>query len=74
MDLAMGQLRGGGLLVRHRAARGVSVRRPTVMAGDFGKKFDKFIDSWRFDNWAPKSARAWGKGDYLQLSKERPKG
>lgn len=71
--VTVGQMRVGSV-TRAPAARGVSVRPTRMQAGGgFGKKFDEFIDSWRFDNWAPKSARAWGKGEYLQLSKERPK-
>eukprot|EP00242_Pyramimonas_sp_CCMP2087_P012812 CAMPEP_0198202414 /NCGR_PEP_ID=MMETSP1445-20131203/5580_1 /TAXON_ID=36898 /ORGANISM="Pyramimonas sp., Strain CCMP2087" /LENGTH=257 /DNA_ID=CAMNT_0043873323 /DNA_START=159 /DNA_END=932 /DNA_ORIENTATION=- len=43
------------------------------MAGDVGNKMDRFFESLKFDNWAPRSARAWGKGDYLNLSKDLPK-
>jgi hypothetical protein len=46
---------------------------PTVMAGDVDNKMVQFFESLKFDNWAPRSARAWGKGDYLNLSKALPK-
>eukprot|EP00238_Polyblepharides_amylifera_P004981 CAMPEP_0196592032 /NCGR_PEP_ID=MMETSP1081-20130531/71658_1 /TAXON_ID=36882 /ORGANISM="Pyramimonas amylifera, Strain CCMP720" /LENGTH=276 /DNA_ID=CAMNT_0041915597 /DNA_START=94 /DNA_END=921 /DNA_ORIENTATION=+ len=37
---------------------------------DIFKKFDKVKESMRFEKWAPRSARAWGKEDYLQLAKK----
>lgn len=35
--------------------------RPMALFDGIGKKLDKMKDDLAFDNWAPQSARAWGK-------------
>mmetsp|Transcript_7850 Transcript_7850/g.14904 ORF Transcript_7850/g.14904 Transcript_7850/m.14904 type:complete len:296 (+) Transcript_7850:110-997(+) len=57
--------------IRPQPSRGAT--RTQAVFEDISKKVDKFVDGMRFDNWAPRSARAWGKGEYLNLSKEAPK-
>ncbi|KAK3233425.1 hypothetical protein CYMTET_56279 [Cymbomonas tetramitiformis] len=48
--------------------------RATNTRAGFGEKFDDFVESCKFDNWAPRSARAWGKGEFNNMSKTKKSG
>merc|ERR1711966_154489 len=70
--MCRGKQRASGAVARQGQLSRGREGGPMALFEGIGKKLDKMKDDMAFDNWAPQSARAWGKSEFWGLSKQKP--